>query len=59
MTESNSLLQTLYAFFIQLIGCFKPGALHSVTTAMIDTLTCICFSGLRPEIQATRYAGSR
>jgi hypothetical protein len=38
---------------------FKPGALHPVTTATINALTCICFSGLRPEIQATRYAGGR
>jgi hypothetical protein len=42
-----------------LLVVFKTGALHPVTTATIIALTCICFSGLRPEIQATRYAGGR
>jgi hypothetical protein len=41
-----------------LVG-YKPSAVHPVTTATMNALTCICFSGLRPEIQATRYAGGR
>jgi len=42
-----------------LIGCFKPGAMHPVTTATIEALSRFCLSGLWPEIQAARYAGDR
>ena len=41
------------------IGCFKPCAVHPVTTAAIEALRAFCFSGLWPEIQATRLAGGR
>ena len=37
----------------------KPGAMPPVTTATIEALSCFGFSGLWPEIQATRFAGVR
>jgi hypothetical protein len=42
-----------------LISCFKPGAMHPVTTATIKALRAFGLSGRWPQIQATRFAGGR
>jgi hypothetical protein len=43
--------------FNQFLGWCKPGAMRSVSTATIKAQTCFYFSGLWPEIQATRFLG--
>lgn len=43
--------------WISLISCFKPDAVQPVATATKEMLRDCCFSGLGPEIQATRIAG--
>jgi len=45
---------------IEIIGCFKPGAMRPVSTATIKAQMCFCLSPARGgKIHGTRSSGGR
>jgi len=50
---------TIHALLFCFIGCFKTGCHATGYYVTIQPLTCFCFSGPGPKIQAARFAEGR